>query len=196
MILVSSVWEDSLYDLWMCVLPEGHDAVVRDLKTAYDVVIRWKDAGDISEKWFGVNSVESSVTGDSSGQQGVGFSNDVEVGEVEYLPESVPGLKIPSTSYIAKSPAEGKRRRNATPSPVVPNHRLEFDDESVVVPEGWGCTSMTPIFKLLQEIKTRLLHLGEVVVVVVLSPSSNPVLVNCIIILYFCICILVFRVFS
>ena len=78
---------------------KGNDAVVRDLKKAHGVVaVRRKDARDTSEGWFGVNGVESSVIGESSGQQGVRISNVVEVGEVECLPDSVPVLQVPITS--------------------------------------------------------------------------------------------------
>ena len=62
----------------------GYGAVVNDLKKAYDVVvIHREDARDISERWFGVASVESSVVGESSVQQCVRISNVVEVGEVD-----------------------------------------------------------------------------------------------------------------
>ena len=118
----SSVCEDSFYDPWSCVPPEGHDVVVRNLKRALDVVlVRQKDARDTSERWFGVNSVESSVIGESSSQQGVRVSNVVELGEVEDLPESVRAPQIPSTSYSAKIPAKGKRKGSATPAQILSN---------------------------------------------------------------------------
>ena len=82
--VAGSVCEDSVYDPWTVILPEGYAAVVADLKRAYDVVVvRRKDAHDTSERWFGVASVDSSVVGESSGQQAVRISNIVEVGEVE-----------------------------------------------------------------------------------------------------------------
>ena len=41
------------------VLPEGYEATVVDLKKAFDaLVVRWKDAHDTSERWFGVRNVE------------------------------------------------------------------------------------------------------------------------------------------
>ena len=81
--VAGSVCDDSVYDPWTVILPEGYTAVVAHLKRAYDVVVRWKDARDTSERWFGVASVESSVVGESSGQQVVRISNVVEVGQVE-----------------------------------------------------------------------------------------------------------------
>ena len=66
------VCEDCVYYPWTVILPEGYAAVVVDLKMAYDVVVvRRNDARDTSERWFGVASVESSVGGESSGQQAV-----------------------------------------------------------------------------------------------------------------------------
>ena len=85
--VAGSVYEVSVYDPWAVILPEVYAAVVADLKRAFDiVVVRRKDARDTSERWFGVASVESSVVGESSGQQAVRISNVVEVGQVEYLP--------------------------------------------------------------------------------------------------------------
>ena len=103
----------------------------------YDVVlVRRKYARDITERWFGVASVESSVVGEHSAQKGVRVSNTVQVGDVEHLPESMPAPQIPSTSYSAKSPANDKRKRSKTPAPVLIKLRFEFDDESVALPEG------------------------------------------------------------
>ena len=60
--IAGSVFEDSVHNPWNLKLPEGYDAVVNDLKKAYDVfVIHRKDARDTSERWFGVASVESSL---------------------------------------------------------------------------------------------------------------------------------------
>ena len=120
-------------------MPEGYSAVTDGLKKAYDVVVvRRKDARDTSERRFGITSVQSSLAGESSGQQGVRISNVVEVGQVEYLPQLVPALRIPSTSYSGKSPAKGKRKKGETPAPVAIRRRFEFDDESVVLPKGRG----------------------------------------------------------
>ena len=80
------------------------------------------------------SSIEFSVVGESLGQHSVRISNIVGVGEVEYLPESVPVAQTPSTIYSAKSPAKKKRKRSGTPAPVVIKRRFEFDDESLVLP--------------------------------------------------------------
>ena len=106
---VGSVCEDSVYDPWAVISTEGYAAVVSDLKRAYDVVVvRRKDARDTSERWFGV--VASSAVGESSGQQAVRISNVVEVGQVEYLPQSVSATQVPSTSFAVKNPGKGNRR--------------------------------------------------------------------------------------
>ena len=71
--IAGRVCEDFIYDPWNLILPEGYTAAVNDLKEAYDVVVTHrKDARDTSERWFGVASVESSVVGESSGQQVIG----------------------------------------------------------------------------------------------------------------------------
>ena len=199
-IVAYSVCEDSLYDLWNCVLPEGHDAVVRVLKRAYDVNVgHRKDAQDTSERWFGMNSVESSLFGESRGQHAVRISNVVEVGDVVYLPESWPAPQIPSTNNSAKIPAEGKCERSETPTPVVPKRRYELDDEAVVLPKARGLYLDDPNFEIALKTQNKtatLLHLAEVVVVVVLRPSSSRILVNFILILFFRNSNVLFRVVS
>ena len=137
--IAGGVCEDSVYDPWNVILPGGNGAVVNDLKKAFDVVVvRWKDARDTFERWFGVASVESSVVGESSGQQAVRILNIVEVGEVEYLPQSVSATQMPSTSFGTKYPGKGKRRKCEKPPPVAIKRRFEFHDESVVLPKGRG----------------------------------------------------------
>ena len=139
--------EDSVYDPWSVILPEEYGAVVADLKRAYDVVVvRRRDARNTSEGWFGVASIESSVVGESSGQQGVRISNVVQVREVEYLPQSVSATQTPSTSFVVKSPGKGKRKKNKTPAPVSIKRRFEFNDESVVLPTGRGVHFDDPNF--------------------------------------------------
>ena len=136
--IAGSVCEDSVYDPWNLLLPEGYGAVLNDLKKAFDVVlVRRKNARDTSQRWFGVASVESSAVGESSGQQGVRISNIVEVVEVEYLPQSVSATQMPNMSSSVKSPAMGKWK-SETPVPVAVKRRFEFDDESVVLPKGRG----------------------------------------------------------
>ena len=49
--VAGSVCEGSTNDPWNCVLPERYNAVVQQLKKAYDVVVvRRKDARDTSER--------------------------------------------------------------------------------------------------------------------------------------------------
>ena len=166
--VAGSVCEDSVYDPWVVISPEGYAAVVADLKRAYDVVVaRRKDARDASERWFGVTSVESSVVGESSDQQAVSISNVVEVGLVEYLPQSVSSVPVPSTSFGIKSLGKGKQRRVRRP----PN--LQSSVVSNFTMSRWSCprdvefTSMTPVLQLLCEMKIKLFPRAVVVVVVV-----------------------------
>ena len=111
--VAGSVCEDSVYDPWVVISPEVYGAVVVDLKRAYDVVVvHRKDARDTSERWFGVTSVKFSVVGESLGPQVVRISNVVEVGQVEYLPQSVSTLQVPKMSFGTKSPGKGKQKKS------------------------------------------------------------------------------------
>ena len=94
-----SVRDQSTCEPWASVLPDGYEAILVDLKKAFDVVVvRRKEARDISERWFGVHSVESSEVGRPSCWAGVRISNVVEVGQVEYLSGSVPTRDQPCSS--------------------------------------------------------------------------------------------------
>ena len=130
------------------VLPEGYDAVVRDMKKAYDVVVvRRKYDRDISERWFGVTSVEASVVRDSSGLHGVRISKVVEVGEVEYLPECVLAPQLRSTSYRSKSPQNRTVREVKCPLQLFPSVVLSLTmSQLCCLRNGWSYL-MTPILK-------------------------------------------------
>ena len=147
-----SVREKSTCEPWMNVLPEGNEATLVDLKTAYDAVgVRRKDARDTSERWFRVRSVESSETGVQSFWTGVRISDVVEFGRVEYLSESMLARDQPcssATTMSSRSPGKGKRKRVATPAPAATPKRLfEFDDESYVLPKGRGVYFEDSIFE-------------------------------------------------
>ena len=147
--VAGSVCEETVYDPWAVISAEGYAAVVSDLKRAYDVVVvRRKDARDTSERWFGVASVASSAVGESSGPPAVRISNVVEVGLVEYLPQSVSATQMPSTSFAVKSPRKGKQKKSETPAKTAVKRRFEFDDESVVLPKGQGVFFDDPSFAI------------------------------------------------
>ena len=109
-------------------------------------MVRRKDARDTSERWFGVASVESSVVGESSGQQVVRNSSIVEVGEVEYLTQSVYTMQAPSRIFGVKSPGKGKRMKSETPAKAAIKRLFEFDNKSVVLPKGRGVYFDDPNF--------------------------------------------------
>ena len=145
--VAGSICEDSVYDPWAVICPEGYAAVVSDLRKAYDVVVvRRKEARDTSERWFGVASVACSAVGESSGQQAVRISNVVEVGQVEYLQQSVSAIQVPSTSFAIKIPGKGKQKKGETPAKPAVKRRFEFDDESAVLPKGRGVYFDDPSF--------------------------------------------------
>ena len=111
-------------------------------------MVRRKDARDTSERRFGVAGVESSVVGESSGQQAVRISNVVEVGQVEYLPQSVSTMQVPSTSFGIKSLGKGEQKKSETPAikQTAIKRRFEFDDDPVVLPKRRGVYFDDPNF--------------------------------------------------
>ena len=145
-----SVRDQSTCEPWVNVLPEGYEAILVYLRKAYDaLVVRRKEARDTSERWFGVRSIESSEVAEPSCRTGVRISDVVEVGQVEYLSESVPARDQPcsSTTVSPQSPGKEKRKRSATPSPSATPKRFEFDDESMVLPKGRGVYFEDPNFE-------------------------------------------------
>ena len=94
-----TVHEELTYDPWVNVLPEGYEDTIVELKRAYDaVVLRRKYVRDTSNRWFGVRSVESPEVAEQSCWTGVRISDVVEVGQVEYLCESIPVPDQPRSS--------------------------------------------------------------------------------------------------
>ena len=82
------------------------------------------------------------------GQQAVRISIVVEVGQVEYLPQSVSTEQVPSTSFVIKSPGKGKQKKIETTAKTAVKRRFEFDDESVVPPKGRGVYFDDPNFAI------------------------------------------------
>ena len=80
--------------------------------------------------------------------QAVRISNVVEVGQVEYFPQSVSSVPVPSTSFGTKSPGKGKQKKSETPAKSAIKRRFEFDDESVVLPKGRGVYFDDPNFAI------------------------------------------------
>ena len=113
-------------------------------------MVRQKDPRDTSERWFGVGNVASSAVGESSGQQAVRISNVVDVGQVEYLPQSVSATQTqtPSTSFAVKRPGKGQQKKSETPAKTAVKRRFEFDDESVVLSKGRGVYFDDPSFAI------------------------------------------------
>ena len=126
---VQSFVRDPLFTQRDFFTDNGISMLLSAVNVAYDVVVvRRKEARDTSERWFGVASVASSAVGESSGQQAVRISNVVEVGQVEYLPQSVSAIQVPSTSFAIKSPGKGKQKKVRRPpnlqSSVVSNSTM------------------------------------------------------------------------
>ena len=106
--IAGSLCEDSMYDPWNLLVPEKYGAVLDDLKKAYDVVVvRGKNAGDTSERLFGVASVESFVVGESRGQQGVRISNFVKSERWSICSSPFPPQKRPAPVIVLKVQQRG-----------------------------------------------------------------------------------------
>ena len=81
---------ESSFKPWVHLLLEGYETTFDDLKKAHDAVVeRRKAARDTCERWFGVRNLESTKVGERPCRIGVRKSDVVEVGEVDYLIESV-----------------------------------------------------------------------------------------------------------
>ena len=193
--IAGTVCEDSVYDPWNVILPEGYAAVVADLKRAYDVVVvRRKDARDTSERWFGVASIKSSVVGETSGQQGVRISNVVEVGEVGYLPQSASTPQIPAPVLVTKTLQSGNGRKVRRQIQSRSSVDLSSMVSRLCCPRDGGFTLMTPNLPLPWKTKIKLFPRAKVAVVIVLRQSFSHVPDYCTYQIFNCI--LVFRVFS
>ena len=47
-------------------------------------------------------------------------------------------MQVPSKSFGMKSPGKGKQKKSETPAKAAIKRRVEFEDESVVLPKGRG----------------------------------------------------------
>ena len=114
--VAGSVCEDSVYDPWTVISPEGYAAVVADLKRAYDVVVvRRKEARDTSERWVVVASVASSAVGESSGPQGVRFQTLWKSVKWNNCPSLFLPYKCPVRVSLSKTLGMGNRRKVGRP---------------------------------------------------------------------------------
>ena len=84
-----------------------------------------------------MRSVESSEVEEPSCRTGVRISDFAEIGQVEYLSESMIARNQPCSSSATISPrSPGNRNwnRSVTPAPVViPKKLFQFDDESIIL---------------------------------------------------------------
>ena len=104
-----SLRDESTCVPWANVLPEGFESTLVDLQ-AYDAVaVRQNDARDTSERWFGVRSVESSEVGEPSCWTALRISEVVEVGQVEYLSDSVFAQDQPCSRGTTLSPRNPRK---------------------------------------------------------------------------------------
>ena len=57
-------------------------------------------------------------------------------------------MQVPSTSFGIKSPGKGKGKKSETPAKAAIKRRFEFDNQSVVLPKGWGVYFNDPKFAI------------------------------------------------
>ena len=127
-------------------LPEGHELVVRDLRSVYDdLVVRQKDARETTEVRFGMSSVESLGIGESSSHHGVRFSNVIKWNsERESFSLCLCLLRrFPAQVMVQRALRKENEGRSLRLCSMLQLKRLfDFDDESVVLPLDRGFTSM------------------------------------------------------
>ena len=159
---------------------EGCEATLVDLRNAYDVVVvRRKDTRDTSERWFGVRSVESFEVGEPSCRTGVRILDVVQVGQVEYMSESMLARDQPCGSGATKSsrsPGKGKFKRSATPAPLLhPRNYFNLTTSQLSCPKEEECTLKTQVLQLPRKTKIKLFPRAEVAVFVVLRQFLSQV---------------------
>ena len=94
-------------------MPEGNQPGVGDKRKAYDfVVVRRKIARDTSISCSGKQNVLSSNVGEYSSHHSVRRSILVEIGQVKYVPETMPAPELRRSNYGTWRP--GKRKRNGS----------------------------------------------------------------------------------
>ena len=117
------------------------------MKKAYAAgAVRCKIARDTLERLFGLQTLGFSDVGELSAWIGVRIADVMEVGQVEYLAESVLARDFPGqVPFCLGDPGKGNRKSSVTLDPV-PNRLFEFGDDSIVLLGGRGFDE--PSFKV------------------------------------------------
>ena len=135
------------YDPWKSVALKSNSKVFAELTRSHNSVVGLRREQSCSrERWFGVESVASSVAADSPNKsRGVVFSDFVEVGEVSFLSQKQISDDLPGPSGAKSAPSKPKRA--ATPG----KRRKEFEvPESPVVPKKMTVREDASFYKALE----------------------------------------------
>ena len=71
-------------------------------------------------------------SGEPSGRSGVGILDIVEVGQVEFIPESVPAMEVLTAGPGSRDPGQWEQNRSST-SKGARKSAFKFDEKSVVL---------------------------------------------------------------
>ena len=107
--------------------------VIADLKSSREkIVSRRKAVKDTRERWFGAETVVSSVVGETAPRTTVRISDVVEVRDVQYVEEHEK-LGLACCSRLALIPGKSKKRRLPV-SPGVANKQFSVESPSASRP--------------------------------------------------------------
>ena len=100
----------SKFDRWGAIGVEA-GPVNADLKSCREgIVSRRKAVKDARERWFGAETVASSVVGEAAPRTTDSISDVVEVGDVQYVEEHN-RFVLPCCSWSMSSPGKSKKQR-------------------------------------------------------------------------------------
>ena len=119
--IADSITSSPVYAPWSVVASVSASPVIADMCACWDrLVLRCRSAKDTSEGWYHGGTPRSETTS----RPGVGISDVVEEGPVEYVPVAPPALGPPGPSKIHSS--SSRRKRKVTRSPVKFPERFEL----------------------------------------------------------------------
>ena len=127
-----AVRNNSKFDPWGAIGDET-GPVIADLKSCRGkIVSRRRAMKDTRERWFGAETIASSVVCETAPSTTVRISDVVEVGDVQYVEEHEK-LGLPCCSRSASSPGKSKKKRMPV-SPGVAKKQFSVESPSASHP--------------------------------------------------------------
>ena len=174
--VAGSFCEDSVYDPWAVIRPEGYTAVVSDLCKAYDVVVvRRKEARDTSERWFGVASVSLLLLESPWVSKLCAFQMLLKSVRWNICPSLFLPHTCPVQVSLSKALGRGNRKKVRRPPNLQSSVVLNSTMSQKCCPRDGEFISMTPVLQLLCVMTIKLFPRAVVVVVVVQRLSFSQV---------------------